>query len=151
RRHDREDRPADGEVLEHLPGEDAPAAAARLRDQEEERLRVTLERERGGARRVRDQLEAVAEAERLRPLAVGGTEVAEEPRRHVEARVGQRLQERPWVASSEEAAGMGDPEALGRMALQAGDVVEVAAVGDRADGPARPERARLLADRLRDA
>jgi hypothetical protein len=37
------------------------------------------------------------------------------------------------------------------MALEPGDVVEVCAVRDRDDRPFRPERARLLADRLRDA
>ena len=62
RRHGGEDRPLGREVLEDLPGEDAAAAAARLRDQQQKRLGVALQLERAPARRVRDQLEPVAEA-----------------------------------------------------------------------------------------
>ena len=63
-------------------------------------------------RRVRDQLEPVAEPLRLRPLAVGRAEVAEEARDDVvEARLLQRGQERPRVALAEERAGVRDPEA----------------------------------------
>ena len=67
-----------GEVLEHLPGEDALAAAARLGDQEQQRLGVALQLERLRPRRERDQLEPVAEPEPFRPLAVGRAEVADE-------------------------------------------------------------------------
>ena len=73
-------------------------------------------------------------------------------RRHdVEPRVGERLEERPRVAPPEEAAGVREPEPLGRRPLEPHDVVEVAAVRDRHDRPARAERPRLLGDRLRDA
>jgi hypothetical protein len=78
RRHDREDRPLRRQILEDLPGEDALAAAARLGDEQQERLGVALQLERAAARRIGDQLEPVAELERLDPLAVGGAEVAEE-------------------------------------------------------------------------
>ena len=78
RRHDGQDRPARGQVLEHLPGEDAAPAAARLRDQEQQRLGVALQLERPPVRRVRDQLDPVDDP--LRPLAVGGAEVADEAR-----------------------------------------------------------------------
>ena len=51
-RDEREDRPLGRQVLEHLAGEDAPAAPARLGDQEQERLGVALQLERrGGAAR----------------------------------------------------------------------------------------------------
>ena len=53
-----EDRPLGREVLEDLPGQDAPAAAARLRDQEEQRLGVPLQLERAAARDVAEQLDA---------------------------------------------------------------------------------------------
>ena len=72
RRHGGEDRPLGREVLEDLPGEDALAAAARLGDQEQQRLGVALELERRLARRVGMELEPVAEPEPFRPLAVGG-------------------------------------------------------------------------------
>ena len=85
-RHGGEDRPLGGQVLEDLPREDAAAAAARLGDQQEQRLRVALQLERAPARDERVQLEAVAELEALRPLAVGAAEVADEARDHVEAR-----------------------------------------------------------------
>src|SRR5581483_752916 len=150
-RHGGQDRPADGEVLEHLAGQHPLAPAARLRDQQQQRLRVALQRERRRARRVGDQLQPVAEAEALRPLAVGGAEVADEARDHVEPRVVQRLQERARVALAEEAARVRDPEPARRPVLEPGHVVEVAAVRDRHHRPARPERARLLRDRLRHA
>ncbi len=52
RRHRGEDRPLGREVLEDLAREDAPAAPAGLRDQQQQRLRVALqlERARGAAR-----------------------------------------------------------------------------------------------------
>ena len=80
-RDGREDRPLGGEVLVDLPGQDALAAPARLGDQEEQRLRVALQLERAAARDVAEQLDAVAEAERLGVLAVGSAEVAGEARR----------------------------------------------------------------------
>ena len=47
-------------------------------NEQEQRLRVALQTQRLGAGRVRHELEAVAEAERRRPLAVGRAEVADE-------------------------------------------------------------------------
>src|SRR5205085_9796729 len=149
-RHRREDRPLGGEVLEDLPGEDAPPAAAGLRDEQEERLRVALELERAPPRHVRVQLEPVAEPELLRPVAVGRAEVADEARDDVEAAPGERLQERPRAALAEEAPGVRDPEALGAVVLEPGEVVEVAAVRDRYDPAFWLERAHLLGDRIRD-
>src|SRR5439155_11289270 len=99
----------------------------RLGDQEQERFGVALELERARARRVRDELEPVAEVETLRPLPVGRAEVPDEARDDVEARVGQGLQERPRVALPEEAAGVRDPQARRRPVLELGEVVEVAA------------------------
>ena len=149
-RDDGEDRPLGGEVLEDLPRQDALAAAARLRDQEEQRLGVPLQLERAAARDVAEELDPVAEAERLRVLAVGGAEVAGEARDHVvEAGVGERAQERLRVALAVEVAGVRDPEAVARVVLEAREVVEVAAVGDRDDLALRLERAHLLGDRVR--
>ena len=68
-RHEREDRPLGGEVLEHLPGEHAAPAAVGLGDQQQQRLGVALQLERAAVRRVRDQLDPVGDARR--PLAVG--------------------------------------------------------------------------------
>ena len=150
-RHDGEDRPLGREVFEDLPREDALAASARVRDQEQERLRVALQLERGLTRRVGDQLELVAEPALRRPLAVGRAEVAEEARLHVEAGLVERGQERARVALAEEAAGVRDPEALSGRVVEAGEVVEVAAVRDRHDLPLRREAARLVGDRVRDA
>ena len=146
-----EDRTADRDVLEDLAREDALAPAAGVGDEEEQRLGVALERERLGPRRVRQQLEPIAELETRRPLPVGVAEVAEEAGDDVEAGVRERLEERARVAPPEEAPGVRDAEPLGRLPLEPGDVVEVGAVRDRDDGPARVERPRLLADRLRDA
>ena len=126
-----EDRPPDRDVLEDLPREDALAPAACVGDQQEERLRVPLQRERLGARRIREKLEAVAEPQPRGPVAVGLAEVAQEAGDDVELGVVQRLQERPRVAAAEEAPRVRDPEAVGRPALEAGDVVEVGAVRDR--------------------
>ena len=140
RRHRGEDRPLGREVLEHLPGEDALAAAAGLGDQEQQRLGVALQLERAAARHVRDQLEPVAERERLGPLAVGRAEVADEARDDVlEPGPGERPQERARVALAEEAAGVGDPEALAAVVLEPGEVVEVGAVRDRDHPAARLE------------
>ena len=104
RRNGCQDRPADRDVLEHLAGEDALAAPPCLGDEQQKRLRVALQREGLGARRVRQELQPVAESEAFRPLAVGVAEVAEEARDGVEARVGERLQERPRVTPAEEAS-----------------------------------------------
>ena len=73
-RDDGEDRPLRREVLEDLPGQDALAAAAGLRDQQQQRLGVALQLERAAARDVAEQLDAVAEAELLHELAIGSRE-----------------------------------------------------------------------------
>ena len=149
RRHDGEDRPLGGEVLEDLPGEHPAPAAAGLGDQEQERLRVALELERAAPGDVGDQLQPVAELERLRPLGVGRAEVADETDDGVvEAGLRERGQERPRVALAEEAARVGDPQAVGRPVLDAVEIVEVRAVRDRHHPAARLECARLVRDRV---
>jgi hypothetical protein len=150
-RDDGEDRPPGGEVLEDLSGQDALPAPARIGHEQEERLGVALEPQRFRARRVRDELEPVAEAELLGPLAVGGAEIACKSGHDIESGVVQRLQERTRVSLPEEAPGVGDPEAFRGPVLEPDEVVEVAAVRDRAHDPARAERANLLRDRLRHA
>ena len=67
-----------------LPGQHALAAAARVGDQQQQRLGVPLELERLAPGRVRQEPEAVAEAELLGPDPVGRAEVAEEARLDVE-------------------------------------------------------------------
>ena len=135
-----------------FPREHALAPAARVGDQQEQRLRVALQLERPAARRVRDQLEPVAERARLRPLPVGGAEVAEEADDHVvEARLLERGQERPRVALAEERAGVREAEAIATGGARAGEVVEVGAVRDRHDVPARRALAELVGDRVGDA
>ena len=144
-----EDRPLGREVLEDLPGQDAPAAAARLRDQEEQRLGVPLQLERAAARDVAEQLDAVAETERLGVLAVGGAEVAGEAGDDVvEAGVRECAQERLRVALAVEVARVRDPEAVARVVLEAREVVEVGAVRDRDDLALRLQRTHLLGDRV---
>src|SRR3970282_1153570 len=87
RRDGGKNRPPCGEVLEHLPGEDSLPPSTRVRDEEQERLGVAREPERLRARGVLDELQPVAEPERLRPPAVGRAEGAHETRDRVEARV----------------------------------------------------------------
>src|SRR4029079_11507424 len=108
------------EVLEDLPGQDAAASPSGLRDQEEQRLGVALQLERAAARDVAEQLDPVAEAERVGILAVGGAEVAGEAGDDVvQARARARAQERLRVALAVEVAGVGDPEAVARVVLEA--------------------------------
>ena len=148
-RHDREHRPLGGEVLEHLPRQDAAAAAAGLGDQQQQRVGVALEPQRLAARDVVDQLDAVGEAEALHELPVGRTEVAEEAHGHIfQPRLGERTEKRLRIALPEERARMRQPEAVGARVLDPGEVVEVAAVRDRDDPAARIEPARLDGDRL---
>ncbi len=139
RRDGRQDRPLGGEVLEDLPGEHGPAAPFRFRDQQEERLGVPLQLQRLAMARVRDELEAVPQPQPVRPLAVGGAEVADEAGNHVQARFGERGQERTGASPADEAAGVRDPEALGGRVVEPLEVLVVAAVGDRhyASLPAR--------------
>ena len=86
---------------------------------------------------VGQQLQPVAEAELLDPLAVGRLEVAGEAGHDVvQAGGGERGEERPRVALAEEAARVSEPEALARAVLEPGEVVEVAAVRDHAHLPA---------------
>ena len=119
-RHDREDRPLGREVLEHLAGEHALAAAAGLRDQQQQRLGVALQLERAAVRRVRDQLEPVAEPDAPRPTRGRRRGSRRRSgRRRRRARTAQRGQERPRVALAEERAGVRDPEALARACTRA--------------------------------
>ena len=69
----------------------------------------------------------------------------------VEPRVVERLQERPRVALAEEAARVRDPEALAGRVVEPLEVVEVGAVRDRHDPPARLERPHLVGDEVGDA
>ena len=144
-----EDRPFGGEVLEDLSREHAFAPSVRLGDQEQQRLGVPLQLERPPPGCERNQLQPVTKTERVRPLAVGSTEVADEASDQVEVRAGQRGEKRPRVAAAEEAPGMGDAKARDLPMCEAGKVVEIAAVGDRRDGRARSERSRLVGNRLR--
>ena len=141
RRNRGEDRPLGGDVLEHLARDDAGAASARVGRDQQQRLRVALQLERAPARHERDHLDAVAEPERVRELAVGRAEAADEARDDVlEPRLGERAQERLRVALAEERAGVRDPEALAGRVRHPVEVVEVAAVRDRHE-PARRARA----------
>ena len=73
RRHDREDRPAGGEVLEDLPGEDALAPAARVGHEQEQGLGVALEPKRLRARRYGISSSRSPSPSDSRPLAVGSS------------------------------------------------------------------------------
>src|SRR5207253_2545939 len=115
RRHRRENRPTCRHVLEDLARNDAGAAAARLRRDQQQRLGVALQLERPPARDERDRLDAVAEPERLRELPVGGAKAADEADDDVlETRLGERAQERLRIALAEEGAGVRDAEPLAR-------------------------------------
>src|SRR4029077_19774852 len=118
-RHRGQNGPLGGQVLEDLPARDDLAAARRVRQQEQVRLRVALQLERAAVRQVVHQLEPVAPVQLLHPLAVDRAEAADETRDAVvQARRGERGQERARVALAEEAAGMRDPEALPRAVLE---------------------------------
>ena len=147
----REDRAADREVLEDLPRQHALATAACVRDQEEQRLRVALKRERGRARRV-----GISSSRSPRPSRSAHSRSAERksPRNRaidVESGVGERLQKRLRVSLAEEASGMSDPEARRRCVAEPCDIVEVAPVRDRDDPAARREAPHLVCDRIGDA
>ena len=77
-----------------------------------------------------EELEALAEPQAGGPVAVGLAEVAQEACDDVELGVVQRPQERRG-SRRPKSCPCGDPEAVGRPALEAGDVVEVGAVRDR--------------------
>src|SRR6266511_642604 len=142
--HRGEDRPLRGQVLEDLPRQHALAPPARVRDQQEQGVRVALERKRLPARHVRVNLEPGAESERLGPLAVGNAKVADEPRHDVvESGLGERGQKRPRIALPEEAPRVRDAEAVATAVLEAGEVVEVRPVEDRRHDAGRIEPSRL--------
>ena len=65
--HGGEDRALGGQVLEHLAREDALSPPVRLRNEQQERVRVALEGKRLAVREVRDELEPIAS--RPRPAA----------------------------------------------------------------------------------
>src|SRR6266540_999292 len=133
-----------GGALGRHGGEDR---ALGLRDQEQQRVRVALQRERLAPRHVRVELESRAESERLRPLAVGDAEVADEARDDVlEAGLRERGQERTRIALPEKAPGMRHAEASAAAVLEAGEVVEVGAVQDRRDEADGLERTRFVRD-----
>ena len=145
-----DDRALGGEVLEDLPGEDGAAAAARVGNEKEERLRVALERERLPPRHERKKLDAVADPDPLGVLAVGGAEVADEAGDHVGRRAGERVEEWPGIATAEEAARVRDPEAVAGRVRKPGELVEVGAVLDHGETARRRERGGLPRDRPRD-
>src|SRR5262249_21553011 len=100
----------------------------------QERLGVALVRECAATRAERQQLQPAAEIERLRPLAVAGGELADEARHDVlEPGLVERRQERLRVALAEEAAGVGDPEAIAGYVLEPLEIVVVGAVRDPRD------------------
>ncbi len=97
------------------------------------------------------QLEPLAEAEPLGPLAVARSEVAHEPHDRVgEVGARERGQERARVALAEHRAGVSDAEAAVRPVLEPREVVEVGAVRDDRHFALRPERAEFLGDEVRD-
>ena len=133
-----EDRPLGGEILEDLPGEDALAAAARVGDQQQQRLRVAL------------QLERAARAARTGSARAGRRGRASPPTRG--RRSGSRRRSgRRRPSSSRASAGRNgrgsrlpknEPVCVirkrgPRPVLEPGEVVEVAAVRDRRHRPAR--------------
>ena len=150
-RHHGEDRALGREVLEDLAREHAAPAAVVLRDEEQEGVRVALEREHLFPGAVRDDLDAVAEPEPVRIVLVGRREAADEAGDHVAVRLRQGVQERPGVAASEEAAGVRDAQALPGPVLEPVEVLEVASVGDHLEAPRRPERLHLCGDGVRGA
>ena len=133
RRHDGEDRPLGGEVLEDLPREHAAPAAAGLRDQEQQRLRVALELERAAPRRRTGAARAGRRARASRPTR--GRRCGSR------RRSARRRPSSPDCASaSRNGRGSRLPKKLPvcvirkrspRLVLEPGEVLEVAAVRDR--------------------
>src|SRR4051812_11881652 len=76
--HDGEDRAFGGDVLEDLARENAASAASGLRDEQKQGVGISLQTEGFPAGHVVDQLDAVAEPQRVEKLAVAGPEVADE-------------------------------------------------------------------------
>ena len=136
-----------------FPREHALAAAAGLGDQEQQRLGVALQLERAAARRVRDQLEPVAEpcasahsrsVERKSPRKRATTSSSPTAASAVRNGRGSRL------PKNEPACVIRNRSP--RVVLEPGEVVEVGAVRDRHDR-ARAGRAlaHLVGDRVGDA
>jgi len=99
-----------------------------------------------------DQLDAVGKSEALHELPVGRTKVAEEPHRHIlQPRLRERTEKRLRIALPEERTGVREAEAVRPRVFDAGEIVEVAAVGDRHHSAARVQAARLDGDRLGSA
>src|SRR5262249_60332053 len=95
------------------------------------------------------QFQPVAEIERLRPLAVARRQLADEARCDVlEPGFLERRQERPWIALAEEAAGVGDAEAVARNVFEPLQVVVIGAVRDHGDRSLRLVAANLLGNPL---
>ena len=148
-RHDREDRPPDREVLEHLPGEHALATPVRVRDEQEQRLRVALEPQ--ATRRAGRSRSAPADRRgRASPPTRGRSSGS---RRRSGRRRRGPSRGTPGGTVVGRAGRRSSPVCVIRKrvpgcVLEPGEVVEVAAVRDRRTTPARLEPAHLLRDRL---
>ena len=81
-------------------------------EEQEERLRVALQLERRTTRHVRDLLDALAEPELVRELAIRRAQAADEARDDIVFGFRERRQERTRIAVAEERAGVRDPELL---------------------------------------
>ena len=155
-RDERQHRPLGRQVLEELAREHAQPEPAGPRDQEQQRVSAL----HGGERLVVGQkavdAKSRAQPERLGPLPIGRAKPAHEARldhlaqlRPVGQEPGERLEERPRAPHAEEEPGVEDPQAVRRRVLEAGELVEVAAVRDhRARRAGRGQRPRLVGDRL---
>jgi hypothetical protein len=99
------------------------------------------------------ELEPVTERQLLGPLAVGRAEVADEARDDVQAGLGQRREERPRAPPADEAAGVGDSEALAGRVLEPLEVLRPrisSAIGSETATTASARFATSLATAARD-
>ena len=150
-RNDRQNRTLRRQVLEDLGRENAAAAPLRVRNDQEQRLRVSLEREGLSMRQIRNELEPVGQPEPLGPFAVGRPEVPDEAGGDVHFGTGEGLQEGTRGAASGETTRVRDPETRGPPVGKPLEVVEVAAVRDHGDRAARGNCAHLVGDRARSS
>jgi hypothetical protein len=100
---------------------------------------------------VRQELDALTEAERFRIRAIGRAEVTDEPGDNVRWPTRKRGQERLRVPAPEEIAGVRDPQPVAGRVEKAGEIVEVGAVPDDFEAGSGHERTHLLGDGPRGA